>query len=92
MPDPAPGVRLDQCASLALGLAMHNAVAQQQQLYMLQNAVTAAFARAILDGGPESAQKWTDAMKLVQDALAASDPMKGFEKVKDLITALCAGS
>lgn len=36
----------DQVMAHAIGLAMHNAVAQQQQAYILRNAVTTAATRA----------------------------------------------
>lgn len=45
-----------QAVSHALGLALHNAVVQQQHSYTLRNALTTAAATALLDGRTEQAE------------------------------------
>lgn len=45
-----------QALAHALGLAMHNAVQQQQHSYTLRSALTTAAAKALLDGRTEQAE------------------------------------
>jgi hypothetical protein len=46
----------------AVGLAMLNAVANQQQTYILKNAITTATVKATLESNPEEALKLADKM------------------------------
>lgn len=72
----------------AAGLAMLNAVNQQQQMYILQNAATTAAAKAVLNSKPEDADKvFNDAMKsfasLNSNLIETFNGLKGF--MDDLI-------
>ena len=49
-----------QILTQAVGLAMHNAVAQQQHNYMLRNALVTAVAKALLETNPSEAIKLVD--------------------------------
>lgn len=62
----------EQLTVLALGLAMQNAVAQQQQLYMLQNAASTALVKAMLDSGGQGASHWSEALALVREAFSTA--------------------
>ncbi len=68
-----------QLASQAISVAMQNAVAQQQQTYILQNAVTAAAAKVILEGSPE------DAIRLAREVLSGNDLVPTLNGLKDLM-------
>jgi hypothetical protein len=50
----------NQIMAHAVSVAIQNAVAQQQHVYMLRNAVTTAAARAILDSNPEQALRFAN--------------------------------
>lgn len=63
----------EQVAALGVALAMQNAVAQQQQLYILQNAATTAMVKAMLDAGPEAAARWAEALARVREAFTPVD-------------------
>ncbi|GAB3355775.1 RebB family R body protein [Lysobacter tyrosinilyticus] len=69
----------DQMMAHAIGLAMQNAVAQQQQAYILRNAVTTAAARAILESSPE------DALRFAREVLAGDDVAQTIERLGDLL-------
>ena len=71
-----------QIMTQSIALAMQNAVAQQQQLYTLRNAVTAAAARAILDASPE------EALRFAREALAGDDVVSTLASLKDLMDAM----
>jgi hypothetical protein len=58
---------------------MQNAVAQQQQLYILRNAVTTAAARSILDSSPE------DALRFASEALNSDDIAQTLERLSALV-------
>ena len=74
-----PRAMTDQLMAHAIGLAMQNAVAQQQQLYILRNAVTTAVARAILDSSPE------EALRFASEALKGDDIAKTLENLDALL-------
>ncbi len=71
-----------QAIAQAIALAMQNAVAQQQQGYILRNALTAAAASAILDGKKEEANSVLSMMesRLVSPGIAS--------EIADLLAAL----
>jgi len=68
----------------AIGLAMQNAVAQQQQAYILRNAVTTAAARAILESSPE------EALRFAREALSGDDVAQTLERLGDLMSGVNA--
>ena len=70
----------DQVMAHAIGLAMQNAVAQQQQTYTLRNAVTAAVTRAILEASPE------DALRLAREALHGDDVVQTIDRLSELLS------
>ena len=65
----------------AVGLAMQNVVAQQQQNYILQNAMTTAAARAML----ESSLPPEDIMKFAKEALSGEDVVSTLSGLDDLM-------
>ena len=69
----------DQVMAHAIGLAMQNAVAQQQT-YTLRNAVTAAVTRAILEASPE------DALRLAREALHGDDVVQTIDRLSELLS------
>ena len=69
----------DQVMAQAIGLAMQNAVAQQQQSYILRNAVTTAAARAILESSPE------EALRFAREVLANDDVAATLERLTKLM-------
>lgn len=69
----------DQVMAQAIGMAMQNAVAQQQQLYILRNAVTTAATRAILDSNPE------EALRFASEALNSDDIAQTLERLSALV-------
>jgi hypothetical protein len=71
-----------QLMTHAAGLAMFNAVFQQQQMYILQNAVTTATAKAIFDSKPE------DALKIFNDAYRNNDILNTLSGLKEFIDGL----
>jgi len=67
----------------AVAMAMQNAVAQQQQAYILRNAATAAAVRAILDASPK------EALALVHQKLPGEDvvaTLGGLRQLMDELT------
>jgi hypothetical protein len=69
----------DQVMAHAISLAMQNAVAQQQQAYILRNAVTTAAARAILESSPE------DALRFAREVLSSDDVAQTLERLGELM-------
>lgn len=69
----------DQVMAHAVGLAMQNAVAQQQQAYILRNAVTTAAARAILESSPE------EALRFAREVMASDDVAQTLERLGALL-------
>jgi len=69
----------DQVMAHAVGLAMQNAVAQQQQAYILRNAVTTAAARAILASSPE------EALRFAREVMASDDVAQTLERLGALL-------
>jgi 23S rRNA maturation-related 3'-5' exoribonuclease YhaM len=68
-----------QIMAHAVAVAIQNAVAQQQHLYMLRNAVTTATVRAILDSDPERALHFAD------EALKGDDLAQTIERLSGLL-------
>ena len=68
-----------QIMAQSAGLAMLNAVNQQQQMYILQNAVTTAAAKAALESNPE------EAVKIINDAMKQSDILETFNGLKNFM-------
>jgi predicted amino acid-binding ACT domain protein len=66
----------------AISMAMLNIVNQQQQMYILQNAVTTAAAKAMLNSNPE------DAVKLMNTVVESSSGAKDLKDLKDLLSEL----
>ncbi|MFA5925144.1 MAG: RebB family R body protein [Methylococcaceae bacterium] len=71
-----------QIMAQATGLAMLNAVNQQQQMYILHNAVTAATAKAALDSKPE------EAIKIINEAMNNSNILETFNGLKNFMDEL----
>lgn len=78
-----------QVLSHAVGLAIQNAVNQQQQLYTLRNAVTAAAAKAILQSDPERALQLADEALSDRDVVATLNGLRGV--MEDLAGAFTTG-
>jgi hypothetical protein len=68
-----------QMMAHAVGLAMLNAVANQQQTYILKNAITTAAVKATLESNPEGALKLADKM------LSGQDIVSQFSGLKDMM-------
>ena len=66
----------------AAGLAMFNSVFQQQQSYILKNAVTTATAKSILESKPE------EAIKLFNEANRNNDILSTLNVFKEFIDGL----
>lgn len=71
-----------QMAIHAIGLAMQNAVAQQQHAYILLNAITTAATQAVLESRTEDAR---EAIKLAQEVLAPNTIITTLSGLKDLM-------
>lgn len=78
----------EQLTALVLGLSMQNALAQQQHLYMLQNAANTALVKSLLESGPDAGNRWSEALQLVREAFSANDINKTLAQLKDLIEQL----
>jgi hypothetical protein len=78
-----------QVLSHAVGLAIYNAVAQQQQLYTLRNAVTAAAVKAILASDPERALSFAEEALSDRDVVATLNGLR--EVMEDLSGAFTTG-
>lgn len=76
----------NQIMAHAVALAIQNAVAQQQHVYMLRNAVTTATVRAILDSNPEQALHFAD------EALKSEDLAQTIERLSALLKDKPAGN
>ncbi|QSX77902.1 RebB family R body protein [Agrilutibacter solisilvae] len=74
----------DQVMAHAVGLAMQNAVAQQQQAYILRNAVTTAAARAILQSSPE------EALRFAREVLSSDDVAQTLERLGEVMSGVQA--
>ena len=75
----------DHIMAQAIGIAIQNAVAQQQHVYMLRNAITTAAARAILESDPEQAMRFAD------EALKSEDIAQTIERLNALLNSDAAG-
>jgi len=73
-----------QVMAHTIGLSLYAAVHQQQQLFILKNAVTTAAVKKALANDP------ADAMKLIEEASASSDLAKTIEQLKTLMDDLNA--
>lgn len=69
----------DQIVAHAVGLALLNAVNQQQQRYILQNAITTAAAKAILEADPK------EALKFAREGFADNDIISNITSLKTLL-------
>lgn len=83
-------VAAEQLVILTLTLAMQNAVTQQQQLYMLQNAATTALVKTLLDAGPDHTSRWSEALQLVQGAFSTAEVEQTLVRLKDMLEHLTA--
>ena len=72
----------NQVLTQAISMAMLNIVNQQQQMYILQNAVTTAATKTILDSNPE------EAVKLMNSVLEANTGTQDLKDLKDLLSEL----
>jgi len=68
-----------QMMAHAIGLAMLNAVSNQQHAYILRNAITTAAVKATLESNPE------EAIKLADKMLAGQDIVSTFSGLKDMM-------
>jgi killing trait domain-containing protein len=75
----------NQIMAHAVSIAVQNAVAQQQHVYTLRNAVVTAAARAILESHPEQALRFADA------ALKGDDLAQTIERLHNLLKDQPAG-
>jgi hypothetical protein len=65
-----------QMMAHAIGLAMLNAVSNQQHAYILRNAITTAAVKAVLKSNPEEAIKLADKMLAGQDIVSTFSGLK----------------
>ena len=72
----------NQITTQASSIAMMNIVQQQQQLYTLQNAVTAAAAKAMLNSSPQ------EAIQLMNDVIKENNVTNSLKDLKELIDSL----
>ncbi|HEX7817303.1 RebB family R body protein [Dyella sp.] len=75
----------DQVMAQAIGMAMQNAVAQQQHLYTLRNAITTAVVRTILESNAE------EAVRFAREMLAGDDVASTLERLAALMKDVQAG-
>jgi len=68
-----------QVTAHAVGLAMQNAVAQQQELYILRNAIVTAAANAIIESNPK------EAISLAEKVLSGDDIVATISGLKELL-------
>ncbi len=68
-----------QILTQATGMAMLNVVNQQQQLFMLQNTVTTAAAKALLESSP------IEAVKLMDDLVKNNNAADSIKELQELI-------
>ena len=73
---------LSQSVVHSVALAMHNAVAQQQQAHALRNAVTTAATRALLDGRRQEAEA---VLKLAESPLLNPNVADELARLEDLL-------
>ncbi len=71
-----------QVMAQATGLAMLNVVNQQQQMFILQNAITAATAKAVLEAKPE------EAVRIINDVIKNSNMLETFNGLKNFMDEL----
>jgi hypothetical protein len=71
-----------QLMAHAIGLAMYNAVHQQQQRYILQNAITSAASKAILEASPEKA------LKMAEESLGDNSFTQTLSELKAMMDSL----
>lgn len=68
-----------QVTAHTIGLAMQNAVAQQQELYILRNAIVSAAANAIIESNPK------EAISLAEKMLSGDDVVATISGLKELL-------
>lgn len=71
-----------QLMAHSIGLAMYNTVYQQQQRYILQNAITTAATKAILEASHEKA------LKLAEEGLGANSFTQTLSELKAMMDSL----
>ncbi len=71
-----------QVTAQAASIAMMNIVQQQQQLYTLQNAVTVAAAKAMLNSSPQ------EAIQLMNDVIKENNVTNSLKDLKELIDSM----
>ncbi len=71
-----------QIMAQATGLAMLNVVNQQQQMFILQNAITVATAKAVLEAKPE------EAMKIINEVIKNTNVLESFNGLKSFMDEL----
>ena len=71
-----------QITTQAAGLAMMNIVQQQQQLHTLQNAVTAAAAKVMLNSNPQ------DAIQLMNEVIKENNITNSLKDLKELMNCI----
>lgn len=71
-----------QLMAHSIALAMYNAVHQQQQRYILQNAITTAASKAILEASPEKA------LKLAEEGLGGDSFTQTLSELKAMMDSL----
>lgn len=69
----------NQLTSQAVGVAMMNIVNQQQQLYTLQNAVTTAAAKSMLNSSPQ------EAIQLMNEVVKENNLTNSLKDLKQMI-------
>lgn len=74
----------NQLAVQAAGLAMLNIVNQQQQLFTLQNAVTTAAVKSMLNSSPQ------EAMQIMNEAVKDNNLANSLKELKELMSELKA--
>lgn len=73
-------------------LAMQDAVAQQQQRYTLNNAITAAVSKAVLEADAEGLGRLTEAVKVLDEINRSRDVSQTLAELKALLDSLPAAA
>ncbi len=73
-------------------LAMQDAVAQQQQRYTLNNAITAAVSKAVLEADAEELGRLAEAVKVLDEINRSRDVSQTLAELKALLDSLPAAA
>lgn len=73
-------------------LAMQDAVAQQQQRYTLNNAITAAVSKAVLEADAEGLGRLAEAVKVLDEINRSRDVSQTLAELKALLDSLPAAA